>query len=231
MKTGTHSRSVIAGIGLAACAAAAHGQVFVEGVNNELPVDPSWTATGGHEQAFRWTPENSFDLVQILWHSSSIADGTIRLREDTGSTPGATLREVDFMSASSGWNGAAFAEPYAVTAGETYFVTFQSSLDYKEFIAEEGPGGVVLTYYWTPDGGVRWNGPFTFAGRRMIEFYAPGAGCYADCDASGGLDFFDFLCFQNLFAAGDPAADCDASGGLDFFDFLCFQNAFAAGCA
>jgi hypothetical protein len=56
------------------------------------------------------------------------------------------------------------------------------------------------------------------------------AACYADCDASGGLDFFDFLCFQNLFAASDPGADCDGFGGLDFFDFLCFQNAFAAGC-
>jgi hypothetical protein len=54
--------------------------------------------------------------------------------------------------------------------------------------------------------------------------------CYADCDGSGALDFFDFLCFQNQFAAGDPQADCDGSGALDFFDFLCFQNAFAAGC-
>jgi hypothetical protein len=54
--------------------------------------------------------------------------------------------------------------------------------------------------------------------------------CYADCDGSGSLDFFDFLCFQNLFAAGAAAADCDESGTLDFFDFLCFQNAFAAGC-
>ena len=54
--------------------------------------------------------------------------------------------------------------------------------------------------------------------------------CYADCDASGSLDFFDFLCFQNAFAFGDPYADCDASGTLDFFDFLCFQNEFAAGC-
>jgi predicted outer membrane repeat protein len=54
--------------------------------------------------------------------------------------------------------------------------------------------------------------------------------CYADCDASGDLDFFDFLCFQDAFAAGEPYADCDASGHLDFFDFLCFQNAFAAGC-
>lgn len=54
--------------------------------------------------------------------------------------------------------------------------------------------------------------------------------CYADCDGSGGLDFFDFLCFQNAFAAGDPSADCDASASLDFFDFLCFQNEFAARC-
>ncbi len=61
---------------------------------------------------------------------------------------------------------------------------------------------------------------------RLVE----AGGCYADCDESGGLDFFDFLCFQNAFAAGDPYADCDDSGSHDFFDFLCFQNAFAAGC-
>ena len=54
--------------------------------------------------------------------------------------------------------------------------------------------------------------------------------CYADCDASGGLDFFDFLCFQDAFAAGEPYADCDGSGNLDFFDFLCFQDEFALGC-
>jgi hypothetical protein len=55
-------------------------------------------------------------------------------------------------------------------------------------------------------------------------------GCYADCDGSGSLDFFDFLCFQNAFGAGEKYADCDGSGALDFFDFLCYQNAFAAGC-
>jgi hypothetical protein len=54
--------------------------------------------------------------------------------------------------------------------------------------------------------------------------------CYADCDESGELDFFDFLCFQDAFAAGEEYADCDESGELDFFDFLCFQNDFAAGC-
>ncbi|MFG0286481.1 MAG: SBBP repeat-containing protein [Phycisphaerales bacterium JB039] len=73
-------------------------------------------------------------------------------------------------------------------------------------------------------------------------FGVPGAGrldalvarlqpaCYADCDGSGALDFFDFLCFQDAFALADPYADCDGTGALDFFDFLCFQNAFAAGC-
>jgi hypothetical protein len=55
--------------------------------------------------------------------------------------------------------------------------------------------------------------------------------CYADCDGSSSLEFFDFLCFQDAFAAGESYADCDDSGALNFFDFLCFQDAFAAGCA
>ena len=58
----------------------------------------------------------------------------------------------------------------------------------------------------------------------------PEASCYPDCDSSGSLDFFDFLCFQNAFANGEPYADCDNSGTHDFFDFLCFQNQFAFGC-
>jgi hypothetical protein len=53
---------------------------------------------------------------------------------------------------------------------------------------------------------------------------------YADCDGSGELDFFDFLCFQEAFAAGGPYANCDGAGGLDFFDFLCFQGEFVDGC-
>ncbi len=65
-----------------------------------------------------------------------------------------------------------------------------------------------------------------------LIFAASGAvGCYAGCDGDGELGFFDFLCFQNAFAAGEAVADCDGDGALGFFDFLCFQNAFAAGCA
>lgn len=55
-------------------------------------------------------------------------------------------------------------------------------------------------------------------------------GCPADCDGSGSLDFFDFLCFQDAFDAGDPSADLDGDGEFTVFDFLAFQNAFDAGC-
>lgn len=55
-------------------------------------------------------------------------------------------------------------------------------------------------------------------------------GCRADLDGDGELTFFDFLAFQNLFAAGDPQADFDGDGDLTFFDFLAFQDEYAAGC-
>jgi photosystem II stability/assembly factor-like uncharacterized protein len=58
--------------------------------------------------------------------------------------------------------------------------------------------------------------------------------CVADCDQSGVLDIFDFLCFQNSFVNGEPyACNCDTSTGpgmCDIFDFLCFQSAFTTGC-
>jgi hypothetical protein len=60
--------------------------------------------------------------------------------------------------------------------------------------------------------------------------------CYANCDASSVppmLNVNDFICFQNRFATGDPAANCDGSTlppTLNVNDFLCFANRFAAGC-
>jgi FG-GAP-like repeat len=59
---------------------------------------------------------------------------------------------------------------------------------------------------------------------------APPNPCFADCDQSGGLTIDDFICFQTLFALGDPSADCDGAGGLTIDDFICFQTFFALGC-
>jgi photosystem II stability/assembly factor-like uncharacterized protein len=55
--------------------------------------------------------------------------------------------------------------------------------------------------------------------------------CPADCDGSGGLDAFDFLCYTNLFNAQDAKADLDGDGEFTLFDFLAYQNLFVQGCA
>ncbi len=58
----------------------------------------------------------------------------------------------------------------------------------------------------------------------------PPPACYADCDENGSLGIDDFICYQTLFALGDPWADCDESGSLGIDDFICFQTVFAIGC-
>jgi len=52
--------------------------------------------------------------------------------------------------------------------------------------------------------------------------------CEADCNDDGEANVLDFVCFQTLFAAMDPAADCNGDGQLNILDFTCFQAAFAA---
>lgn len=58
--------------------------------------------------------------------------------------------------------------------------------------------------------------------------------CYPNCDGSIVLDIFDFLCFGERFALGDPySCECDTTTGpgtCDILDFLCFANWFNWGC-
>ncbi|UYV13921.1 MAG: integrin alpha [Phycisphaera sp.] len=68
------------------------------------------------------------------------------------------------------------------------------------------------------------------SGTSYIVYGRDVAACPADLDGDGELTIFDFLAFQNLFDAMDPAADFDGDGDFTIFDFLAFQNAFDAGC-
>lgn len=93
-------------------------------------------------------------------------------------------------------------------------------------VAIDADGEIILLGVVTP-----WQGGSVYRLEPLVK------ACYADCDQTTGpgvLDIFDFLCFANAFAAGDPyACDCDVSTGpgvCDIFDFLCFGGAFAAGC-
>lgn len=220
------------GIALVFVAAPAGAQEYVEGVNDHLPVQEGWTATGNIEQAFRWTPQNSFDLVQILWHTTAIPSGLIRLREDTGSVPGQVLREVAFSSNTEGWNGAAFSQPYPVVAGQSYFVCFYSSADYQRYVAQDGQGARILTYYWTNNNGQTWNGPFSGTpGRRMIKFYRPSATCDpcdTNCDglvnASDIEDFIGLLFEGEAPCGGGCAGDTNGDGTINAQDIEGFIN-------
>lgn len=50
----------------------------------------------------------------------------------------------------------------------------------------------------------------------------------ADLDRDGALTIFDFLLFQTLWEAADPAADLDGDGAFTLFDFLAYQTLFEA---
>src|SRR5690606_4351969 len=133
-------------------------------------------------------------------------DVPVILSDPTGST------RIELIGADLGWSGQGEFRQSEVTTA-----------DNGEVRAGRFGGEIRAVEFTDPMSG-------DFLENSRIEFVVVSP-CYADCDSSGDLDFFDFLCFQNLFAAGDPGADCDENGTLDFFDFLCFQNAFAAGCA
>jgi hypothetical protein len=100
----------------------------------------------------------------------------------------------------------------------------------------EGVNGPVDTLAAYDDGtgpALYASGPFQQSGTVRLDGFARYGVCLdcpTDLDGDGELTIFDFLTFQNLFDAGDPAADFDGDGALTIFDFLAFQNAFDAGC-
>jgi probable HAF family extracellular repeat protein len=54
--------------------------------------------------------------------------------------------------------------------------------------------------------------------------------CSADFNADTVVDFFDYLDFVAIFAAGGPSADFNGDAVVDLFDYLDFVAAFAEGC-
>lgn len=92
--------------------------------------------------------------------------------------------------------------------------------------------GWVSAVTMASDSALYVGGRFTeFGGASIMNFATQVCPpCPADCDSSGALDIFDYLCYINAFAAADLTADCDGSGELDLFDFACFANSFDQGC-
>lgn len=210
-----------AGLILIASARAVAAEVYIEGINDDLPIAFGWLASSGHEQAFRWTAENTFELTKIEFHSSTVTNCIVRLRKDTGTTPGDIMREVMYSFAGIGWHGEPFAESVEIKAGETFFVTMSSPIDlYTNYVAE---GGEQLTYYWSVIDQDLWNGPFSGpAGARIIRFFGNvGSPCAEDLDGSGDVGFADLLQLLASWGKCEACAeDLDGSGDVGFNDLL-----------
>jgi hypothetical protein len=191
----------------------------------------------------RFIPDADYRLDQIsVWFMSNDFGGAsgalVRITVETDdpaggeSVPsGEVIEELGFKVSAVGWDPVLEVmdsiERPLLRAGERYWVVASSDVLSGNPVWNWAHPDTGFTAIW--DRG-QWQAGGSGAVGAIVVEGEPDGGCYADCDESGELDFFDFLCFQDAFAAGEAYADCDESGELDFFDFLCFQNEFAVGC-
>jgi hypothetical protein len=150
-------------------------------------------------------PGSSLSGNTTALHAHTNADGPA-LYAGLLSSPGWPLRGI------ARWDGASWSE---VGGGITGVNTE------RVYALESFEGSLYAAGTFNEAGGVP---------AQNIAVWGCGKPCPADCDASGGLDLFDFLCFVNRYNAGDSFGDCTDDGTFDFFDFVCFINLFNAGC-
>ncbi|MEO1008888.1 MAG: GC-type dockerin domain-anchored protein [Planctomycetota bacterium] len=194
--------------------------------------------------AVRFTPAADATLARVsAWFMSNASVPQTRpvtLTIQTDAAPagfsqpsGDVLETLELIVTAIGWDPQLdTAEASGTTllrAGETYWLVAEGDFARAQNPVWNWATGVTgYTSTTTPAGAWQQGGDGAVPGL-IIEGDAATA-CPADLDGDGELTLFDFLAFQNLFDAGDPAADFDGDGSLTLFDFLAFQNAFDAGC-
>ncbi len=92
------------------------------------------------------------------------------------------------------------------------------------------PNTIDLDYNLGLDDDHLWDVTVDLSGGGGASAYGQGAGCPADLNGDGVLDFFDIAQFLEMFSSEDPEADFNGDGIFDFFDVLGYLEAFAAGC-
>ncbi len=185
----------------------------------------------------------AFGSSHVVGGAFHPARGTFFVIKDRVPSDGNVVAEID------GQTGAVLNSFSTIAAGyDVHYGDLEVDLDTGNLlivsssrgtIAEFAPTGALLAEHPLPAGvgslsgvganadGVLWVFGTSGWAWELGEAAPP---CRADLDGDGVLTLFDFLEFQNLFDAGDPAADFDGDGSLTLFDFLAFQNAFDAGC-
>ncbi|MEQ8843877.1 MAG: GC-type dockerin domain-anchored protein [Phycisphaerales bacterium] len=241
-------RATLLFVAALACPAVAHADVIFE-TNNPFGSPFGFVGFDVFTQqsvAVRFVPDRDYRLTDVsAWFMSNDfaapLDRPVRLSIQTDRAVGDAfvpsgdiLEAQDLLITAVGWDPqldtVAMSGDTILEAGQAYWVVAES-----DYGAGENPvwnwatgvtGYVSTTRFdtgeWQPGGegatvGVVVEGEFFDA-------------CRVDLDGDGELTIFDFLAYQNLFDAGDPAADFDGDGDLTIFDFLAFQNEFDAGC-
>ncbi|MFG0284731.1 MAG: choice-of-anchor R domain-containing protein [Phycisphaerales bacterium JB039] len=242
MKVGFHRAAAAAGALTVVAATAGADEI----ISNLPGNDGSQSAAleGGRIKAMGFTmpagEDYNLDSVDVRLDVTGDVDPLVRIFSDSGGVPTTELAElVDPAVIGVGIETYSFTPPatLALEGGQTYWIVVYNigagSIDWKASSPGIIPTGIATHaggYFSTTSGPLPPTTSSTILNSYGVQATPVSAMCYPDCDESGTLDFFDFLCFQNAFAQMDPYADCDGSGTLDFFDFLCFQNEFAAGC-
>ncbi|GAB4384873.1 MAG: hypothetical protein Kow0022_08820 [Phycisphaerales bacterium] len=133
---------------------------------------------------------------------------TVEVSDNNGAT-WTTLEVIgpDGPQASGGWFFHSFNVADFVTPTNQFRIRFTAIDQGNGSVVEAGVDGVSITAFTCED-----------------------AGCDADFNADGVLDFFDIQAFLAAFAVNDPSTDFTGDGQFDFFDVQEFLAAFSAGC-
>ncbi|MCA9277743.1 MAG: peptidase S8 [Phycisphaeraceae bacterium] len=156
---------------------------------------------------------------------------------DPQGTVGAAVHRINDLSLRvTAPNGTVYWGNNGITVTTAQYNTSGGSsntVDTEENVFVQNPAAGQWTIEVIGDEVVADTHPAAGTNARYSLFAAGGTecgGCYADCDGSGSLNVFDYICFGNEYAAGNSYADCDGSGSLNVFDYICFGNEYAAGC-
>ncbi|MGD1916265.1 MAG: GC-type dockerin domain-anchored protein [Phycisphaerales bacterium] len=220
-----------------------YGTVLIDGTRQIA----RW-ARGGAVQVIGGLPGNDLSLARASSEDGSIAFGytspdSVLLRwseqggiEDLGPLPGSTGRDTLWDTNADGTIAVGYSRVRAEIFHATIWTRTTGVADLNDYLPALGVdlrGWTLRTAEAISDDATVMLGLGVLDGEvrpYVIRNLPPLLPCTADLDGDGEATVFDFLEFQNFFAARDPRANFDGDGDFTFFDFLAFQTAFDAGC-
>ena len=152
-------------------------------------------------------PNYELDLVQLYVNfdtSPPAEDLAVSVWSGAGA-PSTLLTTTTMSGTSTGLGAFDFVpdSPVTLEAGQTYWVYVEPTIQSGCTRWEGDSGGAQPTGIATSAGYIFNGNSSAFANRYEVQG-SPDTGCYADCDGSGALNIFDYICFGNEYAAGCP---------------------------